>query len=240
MALRLAGHRLRSSILGAIGALGLAAVAAPGSAPAAYCAPDDPPDGGFYTTLRGAGGNNDLYVSAELGSGYTGAHEAMLRARGTRAGAWERLYVQCLGNRQIALRAANGKWVSAELDYTGAEYGMLRARASRIGAWERFRYRLIDGSHLGDSRFVLESVANTRLVSAELHYSDVSYAMLRARADEIGPWEIWSAQPLSTPTPTPPPAPTPAPAPAPNPPLLPVKREWREAVLEGLRESRSA
>ena len=31
-------------------------------------------------------------------------------------------------------------------------------------------------------------------------------------------------------------APTPAPVHAPNPPLLPVKREWREAVLEGLRE----
>ena len=35
-------------------------------------------------------------------------------------------------------------------------------------------------------------------------------------------------------------APTPAPVHAPNPPLLPVKREWREAVLEGLRESKSA
>jgi hypothetical protein len=35
-------------------------------------------------------------------------------------------------------------------------------------------------------------------------------------------------------------APTAAPVHAPNPPLLPVKREWREAVLEGLRESRSA
>jgi hypothetical protein len=35
-------------------------------------------------------------------------------------------------------------------------------------------------------------------------------------------------------------APTPAPLHAPNPPILPVKREWREAVLEGLRESKSA
>jgi hypothetical protein len=34
-------------------------------------------------------------------------------------------------------------------------------------------------------------------------------------------------------------APTPPPVHAPNPPILPVKREWREAVLEGLRESRS-
>jgi radical SAM superfamily enzyme YgiQ (UPF0313 family) len=33
-------------------------------------------------------------------------------------------------------------------------------------------------------------------------------------------------------------APTPAPVHAPNPPILPIKREWREAVLEGLRESR--
>ena len=35
-------------------------------------------------------------------------------------------------------------------------------------------------------------------------------------------------------------APTAAPRHVPNPPILPVKREWREAVLEGLRESRSA
>jgi hypothetical protein len=34
--------------------------------------------------------------------------------------------------------------------------------------------------------------------------------------------------------------PTPAPRHAPNPPLLPVKREWREAVLEGLGKSPSA
>jgi hypothetical protein len=33
-------------------------------------------------------------------------------------------------------------------------------------------------------------------------------------------------------------APTAAPRHAPNPPLLPIKREWREAVLEGLQESR--
>ena len=35
-------------------------------------------------------------------------------------------------------------------------------------------------------------------------------------------------------------APTAAPRHAPNPPILPVKREWREAVLEGLQDSRSA
>jgi radical SAM superfamily enzyme YgiQ (UPF0313 family) len=35
-------------------------------------------------------------------------------------------------------------------------------------------------------------------------------------------------------------APTPAPRHAPNPPLLPVKREWRDAVLEGLRKTGSA
>ena len=34
--------------------------------------------------------------------------------------------------------------------------------------------------------------------------------------------------------------PTAPPRHAPNPPLLPVKREWREAVLDGLRETGSA
>lgn len=48
-----------------------------------------------------------------------------------------------IGPQDVALRCANGLFVSAELGYTGANYGMLRCRATTVGAWERFDIRVV-------------------------------------------------------------------------------------------------
>ncbi|HXA60500.1 MAG TPA: hypothetical protein VNW94_15180, partial [Streptosporangiaceae bacterium] len=71
---------------------------------------------------------NGLYVTAELGSGYTGADYGMLRARATSVGPWERFEECPLVPYTITLRSeANGLYVTAELGYTGTENGMLVA-----------------------------------------------------------------------------------------------------------------
>jgi hypothetical protein len=83
------------------------------------------------------------YVSVELGQ--TGATYAVLRARATQIGPWERfdrLYELASGSTGVmfALRSqANGRFVSVELDQSGSFAAVLRARATQIGPWERFR-----------------------------------------------------------------------------------------------------
>jgi hypothetical protein len=128
--------------------------------------------------------SNGRYVSAELG--YGGSSYAMLRARATAVGPWEKFYL-CWGDGYSAdqwalLAAGNADYVSAELGYTGSSYAMLRARATALGPWEKFRW-------LTNGNDELLSVQNGRYVSAELGYTGSSYAMLRARATAIGPWE---------------------------------------------------
>lgn len=80
---------------------------------------------------------NSRYVSAELG--YTGGNYAMLRARATSIGPWEKFDINCFVATCTIKSLANGLYVSAELDYTGGNYAMLRARASSPGPWETFR-----------------------------------------------------------------------------------------------------
>jgi hypothetical protein len=128
-------------------------------------------------------GANGKYVTAELQ--YTGGDYAMLRARATSVGSWER-FEFCWGSggndSQLAIRSlANGKWVSAELGYPGGDYAMLRARASSIGPWETF-----NGAN------GLRNVANWKFVTAELQYTGGDYAMLRARSSTLGSWEQFS------------------------------------------------
>ncbi|GLZ79850.1 hypothetical protein Afil01_46570 [Actinorhabdospora filicis] len=130
---------------------------------------------------------NNRWISAELG--YSGGDYAMLRARATAVGPWER-YVVCrdpgTGVTDIS-SMANGLYVSAELGYSGGDYGMLRARASVRGPWEIF----YTSSAPGGGRLVITSQANGLYVSAELGYSGGDYGMLRARASALGPWELY-------------------------------------------------
>lgn len=127
--------------------------------------------------------NND-FVSAELG--YAGSEYAMLRARATVVGPWEK-YTVCKvpdGGYWTIQSQATGLYVSAELGYGGDEYAMLRARASVVGPWEQFTF----GS-CGTGCAVIRSLANEKFVSAELGYTGDQAGMLRARATVIGPWE---------------------------------------------------
>jgi hypothetical protein len=127
------------------------------------------------------------YVSAELG--YTGANYAMLRARATTIGPWEKFDIcddTTAGYWYIA-SSDNLDYVSAELGYTGANYAMLRARATSVGPWEKFTVACDSAGQL-----VFISQANALAVSTELGYSGAEHAMLRARANTIGPWEQYS------------------------------------------------
>jgi hypothetical protein len=100
---------------------------AAGAAHAASCTPD----------FRIKNLANGQYVSVELG--YTGAEYAMLRARATSVGPWERFIIQFVQYPEFKMVAnANTLYVSAELGYSGSWYGMLRARASTAGPWEKW------------------------------------------------------------------------------------------------------
>ena len=88
---------------------------------------------------------------------------------------------------------ANNKYVSAELGYstTSPYYGMLRARASSSsGPWERFEFCW--GVNNNPGNLAIRSLANGKWVSAELGRTGNDYAMLRARASSIGPWETFN------------------------------------------------
>jgi hypothetical protein len=142
--------------------------------------------------LRAANGK---YVSAEVS--YTYSWAGMLRARADRIGPWEQfLLCDVYDVRFYApqalfsdLDAANG-WVSAEFNYSSDYKGMLRARPNSyvVDVWEEFTFVR---STCSDDCWVIRSVWNNKLVSAEIGYqqSDPRYGMLRARADVVGPWE---------------------------------------------------
>lgn len=135
-------------------------------------------------------------VSAELGAApYTGAYAGLLRARATAVGPWERFSMVCTGSGQFAIKAYNGRYVSAELGYSTSDwrYGMLRARATAIGPWEKFTYDGSDWTYPG----YLKSVGNGRYVSSEFGYSgsDWRFGMLRARSTARGAWEWMNLTP---------------------------------------------
>jgi hypothetical protein len=86
---------------------------------------------------------------------------------------------------------ANGRYVTTELNYSGADHAMLRARRTGSpGAWEQ--YEFCWGVNGNDANLAIRSLANGRWVSAELGYGGGRYAMLRARATRIGPWETFN------------------------------------------------
>jgi Protein of unknown function (DUF2599) len=139
---------------------------------------------GPYNTFR------QTLVSPELA--YSGPNYGMLRVKDPAAPQANYIFTMvCLNDQEFAIRAPNGRYVSAELGYSGSDNGMLRARATAIGSWERFRFESLYGitNYRYDGAF--KSVANGKYVSVEQGYAqtDSRYAMLRARATAIGPWE---------------------------------------------------
>jgi hypothetical protein len=118
---------------------GTSVLAAPTALAAHSAAEPIPPQGpAEWAVVRGSGTHssvvhslsftaNGRYVSAEMA--YTGDNSAMLRARATAIGPWE---------RYALFSKANLRFVSTELGYTGGSYAMLRARATAIGPSEQF------------------------------------------------------------------------------------------------------
>ena len=137
-----------------------------------------------------ANANSD-YVSAELG--YTGADYAMLRARATTVGPWEK-FDFCYDSTQgwwAISSDANGRYVTAQFGYAGASFGELTASSTGIGPDQKWLLSCVSAGPFGPQIFfvVIQAQTNLNYVSAELGYTGADYAMLRARATTAGPWE---------------------------------------------------
>jgi hypothetical protein len=87
---------------------------------------------------------------------------------------------------------ANNNFVSTELGYAGNNYAMLRARATAEGPWEKYNVCYHPSSRFNQGYWTIQSQANGLYVSAELGYAANEYAMLRARASIVGPWERYN------------------------------------------------
>ena len=134
---------------------------------------------------------NSHFVSTEIS--YSGSWYAMLRARASQLGPWEK-YTLCVDDVTglMTIQAnANGLFVSAELGYTGSSYAMLRARASSVGPWEQYFL------YCGFPTCVIQSKANGLYVAEEDLYWGNGYGMLRARTapQNLNTWEEFIINP---------------------------------------------
>ncbi|HEV2377261.1 MAG TPA: hypothetical protein VGS19_34495 [Streptosporangiaceae bacterium] len=147
-----------------------------------------PPSSPFV--LRSWTSGNGNYVSAELG--YTGGNYGELRARATTQGPWETWDELSLPNGDVAFRSvANGLYVTVndQVATTDPSYGELTASSPTIGPRQAFQV-----TYNSDGTYSVKSVDDGHYVSAELGYTGASYAMLRARAASIGPWEKYTTR----------------------------------------------
>src|SRR2546428_620888 len=121
----------------------------------------------------------------------------MLRARATDIGPWEQYSLGDLGNGRFALFSlANNLIVSAEFGYGGGDNGMLRARAAAVGPWEQFYLYSIGTYWAFQSYYPLNSPCC--YVSTELGYTGIEQNLLRARATEVGAWELYNLYNLTS------------------------------------------
>lgn len=136
---------------------------------------------------------NDRYVAAELGNGH---YPGMLRARATHVGPWEEhQFCHERGTNYWSIFTnANDRWAITQINYRGPKIyqNMLRADARSIGPWEQYQILCIAGTH---GSFVIWSPVARRFVAAELGYKGDDYGTLRARANKVGPWEIFRPGP---------------------------------------------
>jgi len=133
------------------------------------------------------------WVSAELG--YTGSNYAMLRARATTIGPWEKydLCYDSTGGYWYIVSDANGLYVSAEFGYPGDTYAMLRARSTSVGPWEKFTLTCHVYPFGPQTEYLtIQSQVNGNYVSTELSYTGSNYAMLRASAQSVTPTEEYA------------------------------------------------
>jgi hypothetical protein len=142
--------------------------------------------GTVHIAIRSLAANR--YVTSE--HGYGGADYAMLRARATSVGSWERFTLVGDCSRACALRSdTNGLFVTAELGYQGYAWGEMRAHSGAAQAWEQWRFVGNCETSCG-----LLSLANGRFVSTELGFTGAGQNMLRARSTAIGGWEQYQIQ----------------------------------------------
>jgi hypothetical protein len=133
---------------------------------------------------------NARYVSAEMG--YPGGDYAMLRARSSSIGPWERFGVcrESVNGLTNIWSQHNGLAVSTELGYGGGDHAMLRARSSSIGSWEYF-YTNSPGPGGQGAYTLFQSAANGKYVAAEVGYGGDDHGMLRARSASYDAWELF-------------------------------------------------
>jgi len=131
---------------------------------------------------------NLLWLNPELG--YAGADYGMLRATGGSIGGPLQQFTLCHNSLGywVFFNDDNNDLVWAQINRatTDQRYGMLTASTTEPStAWQKFNIFCAKP----DGNMVFQSQANNDYVSTEIGYSGGLYAMLRARATAIGPWE---------------------------------------------------
>lgn len=120
-------------------------------------------------------GTNGTYVGCELAEGHA-LRERLLCNRAY-IGDWEKFTVADAGNGHIALQAANGKYVAADLDQGRA---MIASRDG-VGPWEAFD--IVDA---GNGLKALKAVNNGLFVGAQFTMQGDSAGFLLVGSPEIG------------------------------------------------------
>jgi len=169
---RLVRHLTRWVVVVVMAAVGLAV---PQAAHAAACA---------HVTIQSTW--TLRFVSVELGE--TGFRYAMLRARASTVGPWEK-FTSCYnesGNYYTFRSDANGKYVVVQ-SLSGDYAWMLTATVDQ-GTASSTQFRQVNPS--SDTPSLL-SLRNDNYVATELGYpeSSADFGLLRARSTSIGPWE---------------------------------------------------
>ena len=131
---------------------------------------------------------NNLYVSADQNL----ANVQLIANRTTPQG-WEMFTIVDAGGGLIALRASNGKYVSADTNI--AAFAPLVANRTTFSTWEKFTW-----TDVGTGQVTLRASTNGRYVSADLNRS----ANLVADRTAAGGWETFTwGTGGSSPTPVP-------------------------------------
>src|SRR5690349_9217669 len=122
---------------------------------------------------------NNLYVSADQNL----ANVQLIANRTTPGGtgSWEQFTVVDAGGGLIALRASNGRYVSADTNI--AAYAPLVANRTTFSTWEKFTW-----TDVGAGQVTLRASTNGRYVSADLNRS----ANLVADRTTAGGWETFT------------------------------------------------
>lgn len=143
---------------------------------------------------------NGQYVSADQNLA-----NIQLVANRASASGWETFTIVDAGGGLIALRASNGKYVSA--DTSLATYAPLVANRTTVQGWETFQW-----TDVGTGQVTLKASSTGKFVCADLNRSAYLVAdRTSASGWETFTWGTFGATPTATRTPTPGPSLTPTP-----------------------------